>query len=85
MRKINLNLKLLVDKRKEKGINTYEMADLLGINRSTLYFYEENKRTMSIDLFLKYITVLGYKKSDLPLFFAEIVAKKQHKEKLKWI
>ncbi len=57
----------LRDRREELGISQEEMADMLGVDRSTYVRYETGLRTPPLQVAIRIAEIL---KSDIPSLFA---------------
>lgn len=56
--------KWLEEKRTEKGFSLQQVADKLGVHRSTVHYWEKGKRKMYASALMEYCDVLGVNLED---------------------
>lgn len=78
---MNFNLKRLKAERVAKGLTQADMANKIGIGR-TSYWQKENGLTdIGVEEFIKILEILGYSSSDISIFFAVNVDKEEQNSK----
>lgn len=55
----------LMNERLKQGLSLQDIADRLGMSRSTIYYWEVGKRTIFADNMINYCNVLGVDPADL--------------------
>lgn len=55
----------LMKERLKQGLSLQDIADRLGMSRSTIYYWEVGKRTIFADNMINYCNVLGVDPADL--------------------
>ena len=55
----------LMNERLKQGLTLQDIADRLGMSRSTIYYWEVGKRTIFADNMINYCNVLGVDPADL--------------------
>lgn len=68
---IKLNLKRIRSEREMAGLTAQEMADKLGVSKGHYYQVENGNRNFPMDLFIKYVNILGYNPAQTMIFFGD--------------
>lgn len=50
---------IIKEKRTEKGLTQFELADLLGKTEQSIYYYERGSRTMSVNTYFEICRILN--------------------------
>ncbi|CCI85319.1 hypothetical protein FC52_GL000886 [Lactobacillus pasteurii DSM 23907 = CRBIP 24.76] len=70
---MEFDLKRLKAERVAQGLTQAELAHKIGISTNTYWKKENGQRDIGIDEFIKIMSVLGFSKEQLPLFFTKNV------------
>lgn len=74
---MEFDLGRLKAERVAAGLTQKEMANKIGVNVTTYMRYENGESKMGIDLFSKYLNVLGYDQSKVSIFFLKNVTNRK--------
>lgn len=77
--KLDFDLQRLKAERIAKGFTQAQLAHAIGISTNAYWRKENGQRDIGMEEFTKILSVLGFNKEQLPLFFAKSVPKKEQK------
>lgn len=73
------HLKMIRKRRLEKELTLQQMADRIGVSRTSYYRYETGQRDFGMDNLYKVFQALGFAPNDMTKFFLISVPKSERK------
>lgn len=75
---MKFDLQRLKGERVARGITQAEMAHKIGISTNAYWRKENGERDIGMEEFVKILSVLGFRKKQISLFFAKDVHSSEH-------